>query len=287
MNRIALIFICLLGLLPATLNAHTCNRSVAPTSPNAPPASPTAQPLLVTDLLTEYASNPIGLSPADPIRLCWKIISNEQNVLQTAYEIKVSAEGKTIWSSSKISSSQSTHVPYKGPAIASRTRYAWQVRIWDNHDHVSPWSQINFWETGLSVNDWSAKWITPATNDTTEGPAPYFRKDFTVAKKIRSARLYITAHGIYEASLNGHRVSDAYFTPGWTNYKQRLQYQAYDVTSLIKTGANTAAAIVGDGWYRGPTYRGKRRGRRMVRAPLHLPGLQIRKSRRPHRPPQH
>lgn len=99
---------------------------------------------------------------------------------------------------------------------------------------------------------WQAKWIEPA--DTTNGPeraAQYFRKIFKADQKIASAKLYITCHGLYEAQLNGKRVGDAYLTPGWTEYKKRLQYQQYDVTGLLTQGNNTINVTVGDGWYRG------------------------------------
>ena len=237
MQRIVLLSICLLFLVISPLNA---------------------QRLSTGDLLCEYAANPIGIAPGQPVRLSWKMISADSNLLQTAYEIKVTKKGSTIWNSSRVNSGQSVHVLYKGPALNARTRYFWQARIWDNKGHASDWSRINYWETGLDTSDWSAKWITPSTPDTTAAPAPLFRKEFNINKKIRSARLYITAHGIYETWLNGKRVGDAYFTPGWTNYNSRLQYQVYDVTHLLTTGANAAAAIVGDGWYRGSTYRGRK-----------------------------
>ncbi len=68
---------------------------------------------------------------------------------------------------------------------------------------------------------------------------------------MASATAYITAHGMYDAQINGHRVGDAYLTPGWTAYKSRLQYQVYDVTSLLKPGANAIGVMLGNGWYRG------------------------------------
>jgi alpha-L-rhamnosidase len=77
------------------------------------------------------------------------------------------------------------------------------------------------------------------------------RNKFDLKKTIRSARLYITAHGLYEAHLNGQRVGDQFLTPGWTSYNKRLQYQTYDVSKLLKQGANAAGVILGDGWYRG------------------------------------
>jgi alpha-L-rhamnosidase len=81
-------------------------------------------------------------------------------------------------------------------------------------------------------------------------PCQYFRKDFSVSKKIKSARVYITSLGLYQLFLNGQKVSSDLFTPGWTSYNKRIQYQTYDVTSQLQA-KNAIGAIVGDGWYRG------------------------------------
>ena len=83
------------------------------------------------------------------------------------------------------------------------------------------------------------------------GPAPFLRKGFGIAKPVRQARLYSTALGVYEFYLNGHRVGSDVFTPGWTDYKRRVQYQTYDVTAMLRKGTNAMGAILGDGWYSG------------------------------------
>lgn len=101
---------------------------------------------------------------------------------------------------------------------------------------------------------WSSKtaWIGVGyTEDTVMRPSPIFRKEFTINKKLRSARVYVTALGIYEADANGKRIGDAYFGPGWTSYDKRLQYQVYDVKGLLKRGKNEIRVTVGEGWYRG------------------------------------
>ena len=77
------------------------------------------------------------------------------------------------------------------------------------------------------------------------------RRAFRVDDRVRAARLYVTSLGLYEVYLNGQRVGDGLFTPGWTAYRHRLQYQTYDVTSLLRPGANVLGAMLGDGWYRG------------------------------------
>ena len=82
-------------------------------------------------------------------------------------------------------------------------------------------------------------------------PASYLRKTFSLEKEIKSALLTITACGIYEGYINGTPVTDEIFTPGFTYYRDRLQYQTYDVTPLLNQGENVIGAILGDGWYRG------------------------------------
>jgi alpha-L-rhamnosidase len=103
----------------------------------------------------------------------------------------------------------------------------------------------------LNKNEWKAKWIEPLQDTLPNGPAIALRKDFTLSKKIVRARAYVTAHGLYELHLNGNKVGNELFTPGWTTYKKRLQYQVYDITNLLNSGKNTMGALLGDGWYKG------------------------------------
>ena len=103
----------------------------------------------------------------------------------------------------------------------------------------------------LNKSDWTAQWIGAAPTDTLAGPSPIFRKTFNLDNNIRTATLYITAHGIYEARINGRRVGKDYMAPGWTSYHQRLLYQTYDVSDLVKKGQNAIGFMLGDGWYRG------------------------------------
>src|SRR5919109_387763 len=215
--------------------------------------------LTVKNLRCEYKTDPLGTDVRKP-RLSWELVSTERGVLQISYEIRVAgseadlAKGKVLWESGKQSSDASIQVEYGGPALESRKIYYWQVRVGDNHGHLSEWSKAARWEMGLlEPGDWQAKWITPnlTEDETKSNPAPYLRKEFSVNKKVERARLYATAMGLYEMSLNGKRVGEEYFTPGWTSYDFRYQYQIYDVTSSLKSGANCIASILGDGWFRG------------------------------------
>lgn len=213
----------------------------------------------VQNLLVENLSDPIGLDVVSP-GLTWQLASDKRNVRQTAYEVRVGihsnslTKGKDLeWSSGKISSDSSVHIAYKGKPLRSGRKYYWQVRVWDNEGKASPWSGIAYWQMGLlDSTDWKAKWIEPGfREDSILRPAVHFRKEFRSAKKIQSATAYITAHGLYEAIINGQRVGDAFLTPGWTSYNKRLQYQVCDVTNHLKQGINAIGVTLSNGWYRG------------------------------------
>ncbi|HWJ27501.1 MAG TPA: hypothetical protein VNS32_13230, partial [Flavisolibacter sp.] len=149
--------------------------------------------------------NPIGMDIRQP-RFGWQLTSDKRNVLQTAYEIRVSdnesglKSGKEIvWNSGKIASDSSVNVSYKGSRLQSGKRYYWQVRVWDNMNKASGWSKSSFFQMALlDPSDWKAKWIEPGyKEDSILRPSPMFRKKFTSRKNIRSAIIYITAHGLY------------------------------------------------------------------------------------------
>ena len=209
----------------------------------------------VDGLLCENRTNPLGMDITHP-RFSWKIVADKRNAMQTAYRIEVSEResfGGQVWDSGKVPSDSSVFITYKGRPLQSGKKYFWRVRVWDNTGKASAWSSAAWWQTALfNESDWKAKWITPGyAEDTITRPSPLMRKQFITNKKIRSAVAYITAHGLYEASINGQRVGDAYLTPGWTSYSKRLQYQTYDVTNLLKEGNNAIGVMLGNGWYRG------------------------------------
>jgi alpha-L-rhamnosidase len=165
----------------------------------------------------------------------------------------VTAERNLIWDSSRVESDQSIHVVYAGARLRSRQRVFWCVQVWDEIGNLAM-SPIAWWEMGLlRRTDWSASWIgaTLVGGRWTTIPAPLLRRSFTLDAPIVQARLYITASGLYECTINGQRVGEDVFTPGWTDYRQRVQYQVYDVTGLVRTGENAIGVILGDGWYCG------------------------------------
>lgn len=211
--------------------------------------------------------NPLGIDARQP-RLSWKAHSRTRGARQTAFQLAVAdnpddlAGARWIWDTGKVQSSQSAHHPYAGPTLQSRRRYWWQVRLWDEHDTASRWSEAACWEMGLlEPQAWQGSWITPAWEEdvTSAQPSPLLRREFQLKGPVAAARLYLTSLGLYVARLNGQQAGDWHFTPGWTSYHNRLQYQTYDVTGLVHAGANALAVTLGDGWYRGYLgFKGKR-----------------------------
>jgi alpha-L-rhamnosidase len=206
----------------------------------------------VQSLTVESRINPTGVETLNP-RFSWQLSSEVRNTMQSAYELAVTdADQKAVWSSGRVESDQSVFVAYQGPALKSGAKYLWKVRVWDNAKKASPWSDQASLQMGLlDKSDWKAKWISVVSEDTVTRPSPLFRKTFNAAKKVKTATAYVTARGLYEAYLNGKRIGDAYLTPGWTTYNKRIQYQQYDVTSLIQPGQNAVGIEAGSGWYRG------------------------------------
>jgi alpha-L-rhamnosidase len=214
-----------------------------------------SQTVSVRDLSCEHKINPVGVNVSHP-RLSWKLSAERRNIMQAAYAIRVAESDKfsprqITWQSGRVNSDASVLQEYKGPALKPATRYYWQVKVWDNAGKESAWSAPAFWETGLNKAGWRASWIEPVQDTIREMPGLQVRKEFSVPKKIATARAYVTSHGLYELYLNGKKVGDQVLTPGWTSYKTRLQYQVYDISSLVRQGGNAVGAMLGDGWYRG------------------------------------
>lgn len=223
-------------------------------------AAAVAAPLAPENLRCEYRVNPLGIDEAAP-RLSWEVRDPARGAMQAGYHILVAgsldqleADAGDVWDSGRVDGDQSIHVAYAGRPLASGRRYYWKVRTWDAAGAGSPWSAPAWWEMGLlAPEDWRAEWIAlPGAPEGGEsGPAPYFRREFDARAGVERARAYVTARGLYELRLNGERVSDEYFRPGWTDYHRRQPYQVYDVTELVRPGRNAVGLIVGDGWYAG------------------------------------
>lgn len=124
----------------------------------------------------------------------------------------------------------------------------WEQPDADDSAWETPDQQVSYgespWGDGVNLPD-------EAFEPQEETSAPMLRHTFTADKPVKDARLYATAAGIYEMSLNGEKVSGNYFDPGWTDYHKRILYQTFDVTGLVKEGENAISALLGNGWYCG------------------------------------
>jgi alpha-L-rhamnosidase len=231
----------------ASLDLSPANDTAAPTQVAQIKAAPSAPSTLTVD---EGFINPVGFH--DPLpNFSWKLPAGTK--AQKSYQIELTAGGATLWDSGWTVSDQSSHVPYKGPALNSRQQAQWRVRFRDDQGIESPWSEPARLEMGLlTPADWKARWISPSGNFPADREAvTLLRRSFPVSKPIAEARLYVTARGLFEASLNGKKVGQDKLTPGWTPYQKRLDTLTYDVTDRIVQGNNDLGVLLGTGWYVG------------------------------------
>ena len=199
-----------------------------------------------TNIKIERLTNPIGVDFQNPT-VSWVC---EGGVSQSAYRIIATSGGVTAWDSGRVESAKMS-ARYE-PHLHSRERVELSITLWDeNGEEGEP--SFAYFEMGLlAPSDFKARWISGnyKVDRKKRYSADCFRKKFNIGD-VASARLYATACGIYEARINGKRVGDFVLAPGITNYKKRIQYQTYDVTSLLTEGENVISATLADGWYRG------------------------------------
>lgn len=205
-------------------------------------------------LRTESMRDPLGLGAAVP-RFSWKLDADRPGARQNAYRlIATDPSGDMLWDTGRVDADTSVHVEWAGPVLASRARVEWRVKVWDRFGEESDWSAAAWFELGLLTNsEWSeARWIAnPPGNAEGSQPAPYFRREFTLAQAPVRARLYVTALGAFEVEINGRRVGEDVLAPGWTDYAYRVPTLTYDVTEHLSDGVNAIGALVGDAWYCG------------------------------------
>lgn len=209
--------------------------------------------LILHSLTCNYQVNPLGIDQKKP-NFSWKIQSDQRGMMQDAYHIRAMLGNKVVWDSGKVQSDQSIQIPYSGAELQSETRYEWQVKIWGENGQESEWSEPASFETAFfSPDEWKGQWITPNPEELGSDREEAFllRKSFSTKKKIASARVYATAAGVYELYINGEKISEDLLSPGWTSYKHRHQYQAYDVTPQLSEGENAVGIMVANGWYKG------------------------------------
>ncbi|MDQ0772747.1 alpha-L-rhamnosidase [Streptomyces aurantiacus] len=179
---------------------------------------------------------PLGVDDSTP-RLSWRVATHQHGWKQSAYQVRSDAQ---------------SDIPWRGRELGSRQEVVWQARVWDDHGHATAWSRPASWEMGLlKRSDWgTAEWIQHPTRSISD-PLPIFTRAFTTNRrsgaKVSKARLYLSGVGLHIAHLNGRRVTDEVLAPGNSNYQLSTEYRAYDVTELVRPGANVLGVELGHG----------------------------------------
>lgn len=228
--------------------------------------------LIIKDLVIEHQKSPLGIDCKIP-RFGWKLISEENEVFQTAYQIELFKDGKTEANSGKVDSENSMDVVVEGWETSPMVEYSVKVTVWDNKG--SKGSIESFFETGRLGVPFQSSWVEPEQEPTpsslcgtdrslTENPyasterdysefrpSQYIRIPFSINKKIKKSRIYATAHGVYRLEVNGQRPDDRELAPEFTSYDRMLQYQTYDVTNMLQADENVIGVILADGWWAG------------------------------------
>ena len=193
----------------------------------------------------------VFISNAKP-EISWRFLCDDPFFRQSAYRIVATKEnGEILWDTNKVASTECRWIPWNGPTLKSRDSFTLTVQAFDQNGRPSEWSSPVHVEVSLLDNhDWGdAHWIWHDRNNySTTAPSPYFRKPFNVHGKLAKARLYITAHGVFEAYIDGVAVSPDLLAPGWVDFRQEIPFMGYDVTERLNVGEHVLGAIVADGW---------------------------------------
>ncbi|TCN38312.1 alpha-L-rhamnosidase [Kribbella orskensis] len=227
---------------------------------------PTVPALTPYDLRCEHLAEPLGIGSARP-RLSWRLASPVRGDRQEAFRVRVERDGVQVWDSGW-RSEQATSVDHGGAPLTSLTDYTWHLEVRDAAGAATGASAT--FATGIfHPGEWQARWIEhdyeteppfeppvdkvePRSERSATLAAPrYLRRSFDLPAPVVRARVYATAHGLYQLNANGRRVGADELTPGWTDYRYRVAYQTYDVTDLLHEGENVLGAVLAEGWWSG------------------------------------
>ncbi|GAB3011939.1 glycoside hydrolase family 78 protein [Niabella terrae] len=212
-----------------------------------------AQTAGILGLQTEHLTRPLGIDQPHP-RFSWQIATDQAAFQPQRYRLLLGTDSAAIaggqadtWTYESNDASRQL-VAYAGPALRPFTTYFWTVRVTDGTArHLQ--SAVARFETGmLGRHNWQGAWISDH-QDIAYRPAPYFRKEFSIEKKIASARAYIAAAGLVELSINGRKIGNHVLDPVYTNYDKRVSYLSFDVGSALQQGGNAVGVLLGNGWY--------------------------------------
>ena len=196
--------------------------------------------LKISRLTVEHLAEGCVTDRPDP-EVSFRLMSDRKNV--TLKQARISVNGWSVKTDSQIL------IPYRGNKLQPFTEYQVRVEAEDNTGEKAQAETV--FETGRMETPWKAEWITDGEYSFTDkkvSPVPMmFRKKFKCIKKVKEAKIYASALGIYELIVNGKKAGDRYFAPGFTSYRHEMQYQVYDVTDML-SGDNTLTAVVSGGW---------------------------------------
>lgn len=213
---------------------------------------------VIYDLRCENLTDPLGVDTNIP-RFSWKIRSDKNGTLQTAFQILVAGdstllkeETADLWDSGKVSSPASNLIQYNGKPLKSGSPGYWKVRMWDGNGSVSQWSSIAGFSVGLiNAEDWEAEYI--GLNDKSWkkdlSGSPLLRGKFILRETGQRLLLHVNSLGYHEAFINGIKVGNDVLSPAVSQFDKRSLVNTYDVSSLVKTGENDLVIWLGRGWY--------------------------------------
>jgi len=202
------------------------------------------EPSAPADLLVNGVSNPLAID-RDDTRFTWRSADTGCGATQTAYQILVATSVADLaagdmedWDSGKVESNKSASVEYAGKPLPAATRCWWKVRVWDQTGKPGPYSAPAFFDTGLNPTEWTAHYLWDGTTNLNNFAC--FRKTFSILEKPERAMVYVTAHNDYLLYFNGQLLGRG---PARSDPYHYGQYNAYDITKLVKTGSNVFAAL--------------------------------------------
>ncbi|ORY26975.1 bacterial alpha-L-rhamnosidase-domain-containing protein [Naematelia encephala] len=204
----------------------------------------------IAAVTAEHHESGFAIGHASP-RLSWRFAATSlKGWKQSGYELVITREGKD--ETYNVTSTASVLVPWPSSPLKSREVAHIKVRAIAIDKTSTSWASLTIEAALLQRSDWKAALISrpPQIPDEPKPPFRVFRT-FSLDSVPKTARLYSTAHGLYEVTINGVRVGDHVLAPGWQSYRHHLNYQTYNIGSLLRTGENTIEAYIGEGWFAG------------------------------------
>jgi len=235
--------------------------------------------LKVTNISVDNVQNPLTVT-SDMPRFGWQLQTDAKDILQKAYQVEIysdlTGKSKRIWDSGKTYSDQSQGVSLDYIAELKRgIKYQWRLRVWDNNDRVSNWSELGSFRLAPQDIENNAQWIGAIRREDSNIPegrnyhglalssevgkkwqethslsksSIYLRKEFSNNKKIKDAIVYISGLGHYELTLNGKKLGRSQFDPMWSDYDKTIYYNSFDVTNELQK-KNALGILLGNGFY--------------------------------------